>query len=97
MSRSFVDFLWVAYVRDNTVEVAPSVSETMLPSGQLSEVASRLGDGVVKELEDKSAAGLLVYGNVKLSECYFRRSGSSKGDVQRHWGCELRLAQSSFL
>ena len=96
MSKGSVKFcLGVAHIGDNPVEVASCVSETVLPSGQLPEIACGLGNGLVKELEDNSTIWLLVNSNFKLSESYFRHSGSSKEDVRRHWGCEVRSAQSS--
>ena len=37
---------------DDTVESRPSVTETILACGKLTEVACRLGHYVIKELED---------------------------------------------
>lgn len=42
------------------------VTEAMLASGKLTEVASGLRDNIVPELEDDAALGLAVDGNVEL-------------------------------
>lgn len=56
------------HARNDSVEAASSIPESVLASGQFTEVASCLGDGLVIELEDDSAAGLRVDGNVKLQD-----------------------------
>ena len=53
-------------VGDDTVETRALVAEAVLTSAELAEVASRLGDSVVVELEDDAAGGLVRDGDVKL-------------------------------
>lgn len=42
------------------------VAETVLAGGKLTEVASRLGDNIVVELEDDAARGLVVDRDIEL-------------------------------
>ena len=51
---------------DDTVEGGALVAEAVLASSKLTEVASRLGDDVVEELEDDAASGLVVDRDVEL-------------------------------
>ena len=51
---------------DDTVESRPSVTETILACGKLTEVARRLGHNVVTELEDDAASGGATNGDIEL-------------------------------
>lgn len=51
---------------DDTVEVGLSVAIAILAGGQLTEVASGLGDLIVVKLEDDAAGGLLVDMDIEL-------------------------------
>ena len=53
-------------VGDDTVEGGALVAETVLAGGKLTEVLRRLRDDVVVELEDDTASGLVVDGDVEL-------------------------------
>ena len=55
-----------AYLRDDTVEARALITETVLASGELAEVAGGLGDDIVIELEDDAARGLSADGNIEL-------------------------------
>lgn len=53
-------------VGDHTVEARSSIAFFGLPLCELAEVAGGLGDDIVVELEDNSASGLVVDGDIKL-------------------------------
>jgi hypothetical protein len=65
------------HVRNDTVEPAPCVSETMLACRELTEVTSCPGDCVVEELEHNASRRFGVDCNVKLklfSKEYVKKS-----------------------
>ncbi len=53
-------------VGDDTVEGGALVAETVLARGELTEVASGLGDNIVEEPEDDAARGLFVDADIEL-------------------------------
>lgn len=57
---------WTTNTRDDTVEAATGVTESMLPCCELTEVFSSSRNIGVIQLEDNAAARFLVHGNVKL-------------------------------
>ena len=54
--------------RDDTMEARSSVTEAVLASGELTEVASGFGHNVVEELEDDAALVFASNRNVKLEK-----------------------------
>ena len=70
-------------LRDDTVEARAGVTETMLSGCKLTEVLRGLWDDVVKELEDDTAGGLIVNGNIKLKTSGYMHQ--NKGASQRCW------------
>ena len=56
----------LTYIGDDSVEGAARIAETVLAGGKLTEVLRRLRDDVVVELEDDTASGLVVDGDVEL-------------------------------
>jgi hypothetical protein len=55
-----------AHLRNNPVEPAPRIPESVLPRGQLAEVGRRPRDVVVEQLEHDAPARLCVDVDVKL-------------------------------
>ena len=55
-------------LRDHTVETGACIAEAVLASGELPEVSCSYGDLIVKQLENDSAQGVAVDGDVELQE-----------------------------
>ena len=78
-------------LRDDTVEGASFVSESMLASSKLAEVFGGIGNNIVKELEDDATSGLTVDGDIKLvfirREIRIARSRCEKSSPAHSTGC----------